>query len=551
MNCVGHKLKNNKGNQLIQSIKQTRCTYKIILTGTPIQNDLSELYALCEFVNPSYLGDYQTFNHEFIHPIQQGRHRNSTVHEQYHAEQKSTQLKNMINTFVLRRNQSILVDYLGVKYESILFIPLSTQQSIVYKLLVQPNKLMVQANNNTNVVLTIIQMLQKITNSLSLFLNHLHEYQWLSDFNILSAVDMNSADYIDSTKLQFTEQLCHTVQQNHEKIVIVSGYTKTLDIIESLCTNKQWLYYRLDGSTNSNTRSDMIDAFNNKYSKHFIFLLSKQAGGIGINLIGANRLILFEPSWNPSLDTQSIARIWRDGQTRPVYIYRLISSNTIDEKILQRQLNKNNISHNVMDNKTVQCVFDTNELRQLLLYRDDIVCDTYNILNKSQSTGSHTQQWNYYHSVGQCNDSYIKSMIRPKINFIFSRSTTDPDENIGETINNDAAILPDDTIDSFGDFIVSDTDDTYNPKQYKSNKRNKLIADPRYYIDPTESGVDSDEATLSDLDNNPDNNKKNNQPCGANNIFDTTSDSIPTNTADDTQSLELPQPTYKRLRQHN
>ena len=118
-------------------------------------------------------------------------------------------------------------------------------------------------------------------------------------------------------------------------MVLISSFTRTLDWFERLCRARGYAYARLDGSTESAQRQKLVDMFNGaSQEKCFAFLLSCKAGGVGINLIGANRLFLYEPDWNPAWDKQSMARVWRDGQKKEVYIYRMLTTGTIEEKVI-------------------------------------------------------------------------------------------------------------------------------------------------------------------------------------------------------------------------
>ena len=140
-----------------------------------------------------------------------------------------------------------------------------------------------------------------------------------------------------------------------ERWVVISNFTATLDLIGTLC--QQWGHttLRLDGSTPSHERNSLVERFNSNGGARrnsgspgfFIFLLSAKAGGVGLNLIGANRLVLLDPDWNPATDMQAMARVWRDGQTKPVVIYRMFSTGTIEEKILQRQMTKGELADGV------------------------------------------------------------------------------------------------------------------------------------------------------------------------------------------------------------
>lgn len=113
-----------------------------------------------------------------------------------------------------------------------------------------------------------------------------------------------------------------------DKIVLVSNYTQTLDLFEKLSRKRGYRYVRLDGSMSIKKRAKVVDSFNNPDNDEFIFMLSSKAGGCGLNLIGANRLVMFDPDWNPANDDQAMARVWRDGQKKPCFVYRFLCVST-------------------------------------------------------------------------------------------------------------------------------------------------------------------------------------------------------------------------------
>ena len=151
-----------------------------------------------------------------------------------------------------------------------------------------------------------------------------------------------------------------------DKVVLVSNYTQTLDMFESLCHLRNYGYVRLDGSMSIKKRAKVVDEFNDPTSGQFVFMLSSKAGGCGLNLIGANRLVrltpqqdkktplvtfqvMFDPDWNPANDEQAMARVWRDGQKKQCFVYRMLAVGTIEEKIFQRQTHKKALSSCVVD----------------------------------------------------------------------------------------------------------------------------------------------------------------------------------------------------------
>lgn len=161
-------------------------------------------------------------------------------------------------------------------------------------------------------------------------------------------------DPTTSGKLLALEQLLALIKRNtDEKIVVVSNYTSTLDVLESLCHSRRYEVLRLDGTTAQKNRQELVDQFNRgSQSSSFVFLLSSKAGGVGLNLIGASRLVLFDSDWNPSNDLQAMARIHRDGQRKPVFIYRFLTTGSIEEKIYQRQITKLGLSDQLINDKS-------------------------------------------------------------------------------------------------------------------------------------------------------------------------------------------------------
>ena len=138
--------------------------------------------------------------------------------------------------------------------------------------------------------------------------------------------------------------------RSSERIVVVSVSTMTLDLITTMCEQEGWPTIRLDGKTSVKKRQDLVNEFNDPSSSAFAFLLSSRAGGCGLNLIGGNRLVLFDLDWNPATDKQAAARCWRDGQRYQCYTYRFVSSGTLEERMLQRQLSKEGLQ-NVIEDK--------------------------------------------------------------------------------------------------------------------------------------------------------------------------------------------------------
>lgn len=166
--------------------------------------------------------------------------------------------------------------------------------------------------------------------------------------------------------------------ETDDKIVLISNYTQTLEIFERLCKARGWGSLKLDGTMPVNKRQKFVDRFNDPAGSEFVFLLSSKAGGCGLNLIGANRLVLFDPDWNPAADQQALARVWRDGQKKDCFVYRFIATGTIEEKIFQRQAQKQSLSSCVVDSaEDVERHFSRESLRELFQFKPDTRSDTH------------------------------------------------------------------------------------------------------------------------------------------------------------------------------
>ncbi|XP_055936939.1 DNA repair and recombination protein RAD54B-like isoform X2 [Argiope bruennichi] len=362
---------------------------RILLTGTPIQNDLAEFYSIVDFVNPGALGTLQSFRRSFEKPILQSREQECSEEEKEIGEQCSEELNRLSTLFMLRRTQEVINQYLPSKTEVVAFCRPTELQRKLYNHLLNTGslwKLLASTGSmDSSLHLIYISLLRKLCNHPSL----LYNIKNLDDHHILNCIESvfpNNYQSLpsDSGKMKVLENMLKAFfsYPKKEKIVIVSGFTKTLNIIEELCKRKNYLYLRLDGSTNTSSRQELVDTFNRSYTKYHIFLLSSKAGGVGFNLIGASRIVLYDIDWNPANDLQAMARIWRDGQKHSVYIYRLITTGTIEEKIYQRQVSKQCLSGSVLNPSTKDKLkFSREELKDLFTFHEDSQCVTHDLID--------------------------------------------------------------------------------------------------------------------------------------------------------------------------
>ena len=349
----GHRLKTvqNKSAQAIQSLNTTK---RIILSGTPIQNDLSEFFSMVNFVNDGLLGTYKAFMKNFEIPIVRSRQPNAITKDIELGEARSEELAETTSPFILRRTADILSNYLPPKSEYVLFCNPTPVQANIYRHVVA-SPMFQSAIGNSESALQLITILKKLCNSPSLLSKKADQTSnSTSVTNLLATLppDLlkvfgNSA----STKIRILDELLHKIRRHtDEKVVLVSNYTSTLDLLQTLLTSTGLPFLRLDGSTPAKQRQALVDEFNRGSTRsHFAFLLSAKAGGLGINLIGASRLILFDVDWNPATDDQAMARIHREGQKRHCKIYRFLVKGCLEERIWQRQVVKRGLADSILE----------------------------------------------------------------------------------------------------------------------------------------------------------------------------------------------------------
>lgn len=379
----GHRLKNSE-NQTYQALNGLNAKRRILLSGTPIQNDLLEYFSLVHFVNGGILGTAQEFKKKFETPILRGRDASSTDAEHQKGQEKLQELAAIVNRCIIRRTQALLTRYLPVKVEQIVCCRLTPLQSELYKLLVRSKSADIQIDSDkmTGSSLSFITQLKKLCNHPDLIYEKcLQEAEGFEGALEIFPPGHNLKTVKPelSGKFQVLDCLLALIKTTtSDKVVLVSNYTQTLDLCEKLFRQRGYLFVRLDGTMSIKKRAKIVERFNSPSSPEFIFMLSSKAGGCGLNLIGANRLVMFDPDWNPANDEQAMARCWRDGQKKQCFIYRLIATGTIEEKIFQRQAHKKALSSCVVDKEEdVEKHFSREELRDLFCLNEATASDTH------------------------------------------------------------------------------------------------------------------------------------------------------------------------------
>ncbi|KAI4275497.1 MAG: hypothetical protein LQ337_003180 [Flavoplaca oasis] len=380
-----HRLKTAK-NKSLQAINALSTERKIFLTGTPVQNDLGEFYMMVDSVNPGVLGLKKAFTRDLEIPIGRGRQPAASSEDVEQGEECNRELIRLTSPFILRRTADVLARYLPMKTEHVLLCKPTKSQASLYRHILGNPAFHAASLGNSDCSLQLITLLKKVCNSPALLqvkagMDSSHEAKVNGD--LLADIPPNLLrNNAGSTKLRMLDTLLHTLRTTTtEKVVLVSNYTSTLDLLGRLLTSVGHTFSRIDGSTPSSKRQEIIDDFNRSPAETcFAFLLSAKAGGLGINLIGASRLVLFDVDWNPATDLQAMARIHRDGQKRACFIYRFLMAGGIEEKIFQRQIVKLGLANNVVDQKEESSSFTKEDLKDLFHLHEGLSCQTHDLI---------------------------------------------------------------------------------------------------------------------------------------------------------------------------
>jgi len=386
----GHRLKNCE-NQTYKALMGIRCKRRVLMSGTPIQNDLLEYFSLVQFVNEGLLGSSQSFRKQYENPILKGRDADASDSEVTRGREVLREMDEVVSKSIIRRTQALLSQYLPVKYEVVVCCKLTPLQLQIYQSFCSSDAIRraLRAQEGEKMKMTG-SSLAAIT-GLKKLVNH-PDFVW-QDCQEKKEGFQEAAEFFPaghdpergrlrpelSGKMAVLDCLLAVVRSTtQDKVVLVSNYTQTLDMFQRLCQLRNYGFVRLDGSMTIKKRAKVVDQFNNPASGQFIFMLSSKAGGCGLNLIGANRLVMFDPDWNPANDEQAMARVWRDGQKKECFIYRMLAVGTIEEKIFQRQAHKKALSSCVVDQEEdVERHFSLSDLRDLFKLETETLSDTH------------------------------------------------------------------------------------------------------------------------------------------------------------------------------
>ncbi|XP_034242140.1 transcriptional regulator ATRX homolog isoform X2 [Thrips palmi] len=462
----GHLLKNEETgtSKALTRIKTLR---RVILTGTPLQNNLKEYHCMVQFVKPNLLGTRKEFLNRFVNPITNGQFEDSTSHDVKRMKRRAHVLHKTLEGCVQRFDYSVLTPYLPTKEEYVILVRVTDTQEKLYRHYLEFKSARGQAGKGAQ-LFADFQQLQRVWThprvlKMSQERNELKaekedatdsegslrdfiddgsgsdsssssssseeddddvvclsggetkkkkapparrtrsnkdvspepeaiepppkEVEWWQPF----VQDSDFEDIRASPKMQLLFSILKECEENGEKLLVFSQSLFSLDVIEYFlgkideATQKgvedealdghrgSWSlgidYFRLDGSTPTDLRSTWCNVFNRPSNlRARLFLISTRAGGLGINLVAANRVVIFDASWNPSHDVQSIFRIYRFGQTKPCYIYRFLAQGTMEEKIYERQVTKLSLACRVVDELQVERYYKMADLQELYMF---------------------------------------------------------------------------------------------------------------------------------------------------------------------------------------
>ena len=315
-----HRIKNEESS-LAQIIRLFNSRNRLLITGTPLQNNLHELWALLNFLLPDVFGDSEAFDQWFS-----GQNEDQdTVVQQLHR---------VLRPFLLRRVKSDVEKSLLPKKEINLYIGMSEMQVRWYKKILEKDIDAVNGaagkKESKTRLLNIVMQLRKCCNHPYLFEGAEPGPPYTTDEHLV----------YNAGKMIMLDKILTRMKKQGSRVLIFSQMSRVLDILEDYCVFREHKYCRIDGSTAHEDRIAAIDEYNKPGSEKFIFLLTTRAGGLGINLTTADIVILYDSDWNPQADLQAMDRAHRIGQTKQVVVFRFVTEHAVEEKVLERAAQK-------------------------------------------------------------------------------------------------------------------------------------------------------------------------------------------------------------------
>ncbi|KAF5841595.1 P-loop containing nucleoside triphosphate hydrolase protein [Dunaliella salina] len=314
-----HRIK-NENSTLSKTVRLFRTNYRLLITGTPLQNNLHELWALLNFLLPEVFASAEKFE-EWFSLGDGGKEKEAEVVQQLHK---------VLRPFLLRRVKSDVERGLPPKKETILKIGMSEMQRKWYAALLQKDLESLSGGGDRSKLLNVVMQLRKCCNHPYLFQGAEPGPPFFTGEHLVE----------NSGKLVLLDKLLPKLKARGSRVLIFSQMTRALDILEDYALYRGFKYSRIDGNTSGDDRENAIDSYNCENSEKFLFLLSTRAGGLGINLATADIVVLYDSDWNPQMDLQAMDRAHRIGQKKEVQVFRLCIENSIEEKVIEKAYKK-------------------------------------------------------------------------------------------------------------------------------------------------------------------------------------------------------------------
>lgn len=329
-----HVIKNRE-TKTSGSVMKLQARNRIILTGTPVQNHLGELWNLYQFINPGLLGSYDQFQKKYINPI-----------ELQQDKDRSKQLKRIVQPFILRRTKQEVIEELPDKTEINMPVELSDDELAVYEVIRRRAKKLLDDEQGNSVSVNTLAEITRLRQAACSA--QLTEKGWTGE----------------CSKINTLMTLLEEIVGGGNSVLVFSQFTSFLTLVRETLDKAKVDYIYLDGSVPMKQREKAVQSF--QRGEHPVFLISLKAGGLGLNLTGANYVIHLDPWWNPAVEQQATDRAYRIGQQQNVTVYHLISQHTIEEKILRLHDTKRNLADALLEGTSESHKLTANDLLKLL-----------------------------------------------------------------------------------------------------------------------------------------------------------------------------------------
>lgn len=363
----GHTIR-NPDSQVTLGAKCLRTPHRIILTGSPMQNKLQELWSLFDFVYPGKLGTLPLFMEYYGDAIIQGGFATASEAQVLAGYKCAKTLKEIISPFMLRRMKKDVMEHLQLpnKSEQVLFCKLSDEQVRQYRGYINSGDVNDILSGRLKIFVGLIK-LRKICNHPDLFSGGPKLLRGDREEDLPE--EERFGHWSKAGKMIVLSTLLKMWYKQKHRVLLFSQSKQMLGIFEMFLNENKYKYLKMDGTTNIGSRQNLVNKFNAEPS-YFIMILTTKVGGFGINLTGADRVVIYDPDWNPATDVQARERAWRIGQEKQVTVYRLITAGTIEEKMYHRQIFKQFLANRVLNDPKQRRFFKQNDLMELFTLQD-------------------------------------------------------------------------------------------------------------------------------------------------------------------------------------